>query len=270
LRLGTGGVKGDEPLKNKKNARKTSGVFLVLTIAIFLVPNPILPEETVREKLGASILGKFEEGKIDLDIEGTEGELSQGIFRSIRLEAEEFSTFVKAKEFFVQDIGLPEEILNASLPGLIVDKAVALFGQGKFNITSLIEKGEFRTLSLERADFYVAVSEKNLTRFIRKQNPRFRNLKIRLLENRARVQFDYIMLPVVMTGRFVLEHSKVYVREFKLYLAGIPMIILQEIMSAKVNPLADLTEFPFLVQLDTIEVSPGYLEIYTKGMKEVH
>jgi len=203
-----------------------------------------------------------------LDIQATEEELSQGIFRSIRLEAKEFSSFVKAKEFFAEDIGLSKGIMNASLPGLIVDKAVALLSQGKFDITMLIEKGEFKTLSLGKVDFYVAASEKNLTEFIRKQNPHLKNLKIKLLKNRAKVQFKYIIFPVVMTGRFVLEDSKVYLREFKLCLIGIQMMILQQMMAAQVNPLADLKEFPFSIELDKIEVTPGYVEIYTKGMKK--
>jgi hypothetical protein len=47
------------------------------------------------------------------------------------------------------------------------------------------------------------------------------------------------------------------------------MIIIQEMMAAQVNPLADLKEFPFSIELEKIEVTPGYLEIYTKGMKKV-
>ena len=256
-------------MKNKNGIRKISAGFLILTIAIFLIPNVPLAEETIKGKLKTCILGKFEKGKINLNIEATEEELSQGTFRSIRLEAKEFSTFVKAKEFFAENIGLLKGIMNASLPGLIVDKAVALLSQGKFDITVLREKGEFKTLSLERVDFYVAVSEKNLTEFIRKQNPHLKNLKIKLVKNQAKVQFNYIIFPIVMTGRFVLEDSKVYLREFKLYLVGIQMIILQQILAAKVNPLADLKQFPFSIELEKIEVTPGYLEIYTKGMKKV-
>ena len=238
-------------------------------MAIFLIPNVPLAEETIKGKLRTCILRKFEKGKINLNIEATEEELSQGIFRSIYLEAKELSSFAKAKEFFAEDIGLSKGIMNASLPGLIVDKAVAVVTQGKFDIALLIEKGKFETLSLEKVDFYVAVSEKNLTKFIRKQNPHLENLKIMLGKNRAKVQFNYIVFPVLMTGRFVLEDSKVYLREFKLYLIGIQMIIIQQMMAAKVNPLADLRQFPFSIELEKIEVTPGYLEIYTKGMKKV-
>ena len=256
-------------MKNKNGIRKISAGFLILTIAIFLIPNVPLAEETIKGKLKTCILGKFERGKINLDIEATEEELSQGIFRSIRLEAKEFSTFVKAKEFFAEDIGFSKGIMNASLPGLMVDKVVALVTQGKFDLKALIEKGEFKTLSLEEVDFYVAVSEKNLTEFIGRQNPQLKNLKIKLGKDRAKVQFNYIIFPVAMTGRFVLEDSKVYLREFKLYLIGIQMIILQHMMAAQVNPLADLKQFPFSIELEKIEVTPGYLEIYTKGMKKV-
>lgn len=256
-------------MKNKNGIRKISVGFLILTIAIFLIPSVPLAEETIKGKLKTCILEKFEKGKINLNIEATEEELSQGIFRSIRLEARELSTFVKAKEFFAEHIGLSKGIMNASLPGLIVDKAVALLSQGKFDLKALIEKGQFKTLSLGKVDFYVAVSEKNLTEFIGKQNPHLKNLKIKLVKNRARVQFNYIMFPIVMTGRFILEDSKVYLREFKLYLVGIQMIILQQILATKVNPLADLKQLPFSIELEKIEVTPGYLEIYTKGMKKV-
>jgi hypothetical protein len=256
-------------LKNKNGIRKISAGFLILTMAIFLVSNMLLAKETIKGKLKTCILGKFEKGKINLNIEATEEELSQGIFRSIHLEAKELSTFAKAKEFFAKDIGLSKSTMNASLPGLTVDEAVVAVTQGKFDLKVLVEKGEFKTLSLERVDFYVAVSEKNLTEFIRKQNPHLKNLKIKLLKDRAKVQFNYIIFPIVMTGRFVLEDSKVYLRKFKLYLVGIQMIILQQMMAAQVNPLADLKEFPFSIELEKIEVTPGHLEIYTKGMKKV-
>ena len=256
-------------MKNKNGIRKIRVGFLILTIAILLIPNLLLAEETIKGKLRTSILGKFEKGKINLNIEATEEELSQGIFRSIRLEAKEFSTFVKAKEFFAEDIGFSKGIMNASLPGLMVDKVVALVTQGKFDLKALIEKGEFKTLSLEEVDFYVAVSEKNLTEFIGRQNPQLKNLKIKLGKDRAKVQFNYIIFPVVMTGRFALEDSKVYLRKFRLYLVGIQMIVIQQILAARVNPLADLRQFPFSIELEKIEVTPGHLEIYTKGMKKV-
>lgn len=256
-------------LKNKNGIIKIRIGFLILTIAIFLIPNVSLAKETIKGKLRTCILGKFEKGKINLHIEATEEELSQGIFRRIHLEAEELNTFAKAKEFFAKDMGLSKDIMNASLPGLIVDEAVAVVTQGKFDLKALIEKGQFKTLSLEKVDFYVAVSEKNLTEFIRKQNPHLKNLKIQLGKDRAEVRFNYIIFPVVMTGRFVLEGSKVYLREFRLYLVGIQMIVIQQMMAARVNPLADLKQFPFSVELEKIEVTPGYLKMYTKGMKKL-
>ena len=256
-------------MKNKNGIRKIRVGFLILTIAILLIPNLLLAEETIKGKLRTSILGKFEKGKINLKIEATEEELSYGIFRSIRLEAKELSTFARAKEFFAEDMGLSKGIMNASLPGLMVDKVVALVTQGKFDLKALIEKGEFKTLSLEEVDFYVAVSEKNLTEFIGRQNPQLKNLKIKLGKDRAKVQFNYIIFPVVMTGRFALEDSKVYLRKFRLYLVGIQMIVIQQILAARVNPLADLRQFPFSIELEKIEVTPGHLEIYTKGMKKV-
>jgi len=50
-------------LKNKNSITKISAGFLILTIAIFLIPNVPLAEETIKGDLKTCILGKFEKGK---------------------------------------------------------------------------------------------------------------------------------------------------------------------------------------------------------------
>ncbi len=240
--------------------------FIGLLVILLTLSLPKISEGGIKAELRDCILNEFEEGEISLKIEGSEKDLASGRFKNILIEAKQFSTMAKLGEFFPKNSQLKREILNFSLPGLVVDKGIAFFVKGKFGIETFKKQGKFQILELEESFFYGLISERNLEYFIQKQNPQFKNLKVKLLTDSVKVSFKapflFLIIPVEMLGRLVLENpSQIYIKDFKLHIGGIRALILENLIMTKLNPIVDLTQLPFSVKLEKIEITPGQLKI---------
>lgn len=241
---------------------KCIGLFMILlTLSL-----PMISEGGMKAELRDCILNEFEEGEISLRIEGSEEDLVLGRFESILIEARQFSTMAKLGQFFPKNSQLGKGVSNFSLPGLIADKGIASFIKGKFEIKTFKEQGKFQILELEESHFYGLISEKNLEGFIQKQNPQFKNLKVKLLTDSVKVSFEvtllFLTIPVEMLGRLVLENpSQIYIRDFTLHISGLRAIIIENLVMTQLNPIVDLKQLPFLVKLEKIEITSGQLKI---------
>ena len=245
----------------------TKIIFIVLLMTLLTLPLPKMSEGKIKAELRNCILNEFGEGEISLKIEGSEKDLASGKFESILLEARQFSTMVKLGEFLPKDPqSKEEEILNFSLPGLVVDKGIAFLVKGKFEIETFKKQGKFQILELEESYFYGVVSEENLESFIQKQNPQFKNLKVKLLTDSVKVSceapFLFLSIPVEMDGRLVLENPfQIYIKDFKLHIGGFRAAVLEDLVMTNLNPVVDLKQVPFSVKLKEIEITLGQLKI---------
>jgi len=147
---------------------------------------------------------------------------------------------------------------------LVVNKGIAFLVKGKIEIETFKKKRKFKILELEESYFYGVVSEKNLEYFIQKQNPQFKNLKVRLFADLVKVSFEapFLSTPVEMVGRLVLKNpSQIYIKDFKLEISGFRVVILENLIMSKLNPVVDLKQLPFFAKLEEIEITPGQLKI---------
>jgi len=76
--------------------------FIVLVLTLLTLSFPKISEGDIKAELRNCILNEFKEGEISLKIEGSEKDLVLGRFKSILIEASQFSTIAKLGEFFPQ------------------------------------------------------------------------------------------------------------------------------------------------------------------------
>ena len=108
----------------------------------------VLPEVSqggrIRAEIRNCILEEFEKGQVKVKIEGPDEYLASGRFKKIYIEARQFTSMAKLGEFFFKNPELSKNILNFSLPGLVMDEGIASLIEGKFDIETLREKGALK------------------------------------------------------------------------------------------------------------------------------
>ena len=241
---------------------------LKFVIPFLLLLTFVLPEvsqgDGIKEKLRNCILNEFEKGQVRVKIEGSEEYLASGRFKKIHIEARQFTSMAKLGEFFFKNPELSKNILNFSLPGLVMDEGIASLIEGKFDIEALREKGVLKILRLKEGRFCGTTSEKNLESFIQKQNPHFKDLQLNLLEGSAKISFklSFLDIPVQMQGKFGLKNpSQVCLQDFKLRVFDIRVRALEDLVATTLNPIIDLKDEPFIVKIEKIEITPGKLKL---------
>ncbi len=212
------------------------------------------------KKLEISIY-KILEGSQDIKVEATAKKDKLGEFSFVKVEAEQTYSFVHISELLGEGMTFPEKVLQTDIYGLKADKMIAEFADLKVNAEKLWDEGEIKTKSIAEVKLYLRISQGNLEDLLRSKNKHISDLKVEMRGGKI-----YLSGMIPVTGRIAIKLSingrleiddkgRIQVIDYEIFAndSRVPSLIANTLVRL-VNPLLDLREIPFRLDLKTIDI----------------